>query len=767
MLGAGIAFLIGIGCVLYAPTLTHAGALLGLALCSLCVITRQRYRCLLLMCCCGAAWMVLHAQQRITDALPVALQGRDLLLQGRIADVPTVRGDFTRFVFDIDRNVPGLTLPGRVRLSWFGDVPALAYGERWQLTVRLKRPHGLRNPGGFDYERWLMQRGIRALGYVREASDNRRLGAQSADWLTEQRQRIATAIDTAGYRHSALLNALTTGLRHRMSDTQWQVLRATGTSHLFAISGLHVGLIAMLGHWLFGAIWRASTLLSVCFTRARFAACGALMSAAGYAALAGFSVPTQRALIMLAVLLLGVFCARGIRPGASLGAALLLVLIVDPWSALRSGFWLSFGAVTAIAWLLSGRVTPATRVVAFGRVQCGLAVLLAPLSLWFFSQAPLLGAAANALAVPVVSFVTVPAALGGLLWAELFAQFDNPPLRLADASLELLWALLVPVSRWPQALWTPVAVSWLTVALAAIGVVLLTAPRNPVPRHLGWVLLAPLAFPPFDRADDGSFDLHVLDVGQGLAVIVETHDHVLLYDAGVRLSAGYDMGREVVLPFLRRRGRHVVDKLVVSHADLDHAGGVASVVAALRVNELLTSDPAARPILHTATRCRAGTRWHWDGVLFAIVHPPEGWPGGRNDRSCVLRISTGRRAVLLPGDIERAAEARLAALPDPVRADVLVVPHHGSDTSSTADLLARIQPEYAVVSAGYRNRFGFPHPRVCARLRAHEVRTFSTATSGALSFRVAPDRVTVGQGYRQLRRRFWHANLQHGRCTTR
>ncbi|MDH3712596.1 MAG: DNA internalization-related competence protein ComEC/Rec2 [Gammaproteobacteria bacterium] len=766
MFGAGIAFLIGVCCVLYAPALAYACVCLGVSVVLLWTLRRCSQRKLLAAFCCGCAWMLWHAHLRLADALPDDLQGRDLQVQGSIVDVPVTRGEFTRFAFDIDAGSTAHTLPRRVRLSWYDNPPALAYGERWHLTVRLKRPHGLRNPGSFDYETWLVQHAIRALGYVRDAPGNRRIAPPTGAWLSATRQHAATALENVGYRHGALLSAITTGLRDGMSDAQWRVLRATGTSHLFAISGLHVGLVAMLGHLLCSVCWRFGNVFTESVSRARFAACGALSSAFCYAALAGFSVPTQRALIMLTVLLLGVFAARGVRPGASLGAALIAVLSVDPWSPLGSGFWLSFGAVAAIAWLLSGRVSGHGKAVAFARVQCGLALLLAPLTLWFFQQAPLLGAAANALAVPVVSLITVPSALGGLAWAGVFSQFDNPLLQLADTSLEFLWMLLTPASGWSHAQWAPPAASWTAITLAASGAVLLTAPRCPLPRYLGVFLLTPLLFPVLQRPPHAAFDITVLDVGQGLAVVVETRHHVLLYDAGVYLSPTYDMGRDVVLPFLRRRGWRSVDKLLVSHADNDHAGGAAAVAAALEVSEILTSVPGSLASLHAARKCVAGNRWHWDGVLFEVLHPPSGWPGGRNDKSCVLRISTGARSVLIPGDIERPAERLLAGSPATLRADVLLVPHHGSATSTSAQLLAQVRPEYAVISAGYRNRFRFPHRQVCARLRARGIGILSTATSGAVAFRVDPVAVSAPVRYRQLRRRFWHHAPQGELCTT-
>lgn len=766
MFGAGIAFLIGVCYVLYAPALAYAAGSLGAALALLWVSRHTSRRLLLTAFCGGCAWMLWHAHLRLADALPGELQGLDLQVRGSIVDVPVSRGEFTRFGFEIEAGHSDYRLPRRVRLSWYGKAPPLAYGERWQLSVRLKVPHGLRNPGSFDYETWLVQRAIRALGYVRDAPGNRRIAPSAGAWLSDARQDIAAALGGAGYRHGALLSALTTGLRHGMSDAQWRVLRATGTSHLFAISGLHVGLVAMLGHLLCSVCWRFATVFTGSVSRARFAACGALSCAFCYAALAGFSVPTQRALIMLAVVLLGVLAARGVRPGASLGAALIAVLSIDPWSPLSSGFWLSFGAVAAIAWLLAGRVSRRGRVIAFARVQCGLALLLAPVTLWFFQQTPLLGAAANALAVPVVSLVTVPSALGGLAWAAMFSQFDNPLLHLADASLGLLWMLLTPVSEWNHAQWVPPAVSWVAIAFAAPGVVLLTAPRSPLPRYLGVLLLAPLSFPALDRPPYAAFDMTALDVGQGLAVVIETRHRVLLYDAGVKLSPAYDMGSDVVLPFLRRRGRRSIDKLLVSHADSDHAGGVETVTDELKVVEILTSVPDALPSLRTAQKCIAGSRWQWDGVLFEILHPPAEWAGSRNDKSCVLRVSTGSRAVLIPGDIERSAERSLAGSPATLRADVLLVPHHGSDTSTSARLLARVQPVYAVVSAGYRNRFRYPHRRVCAQLQARNIEILSTATAGAVAFRVDPVTVSAPVRFRQSGRRFWHHAPRGVGCTT-
>ncbi len=757
MLQAGIAFLAGSGVALALASLPDV-AVLAAALAALAALTRllRRNWRVPALASAGAVWVLINAVGQFADRLPRADEGRDLRVVGTVASVPARRGGATRFLFD-PVSLPGQRLPRRVRLAWYREAPPLAAGERWALTVRLKRPRGLANPGGFDYEAWLFRNRVGALGYVRRAPDNRRLAAAEGAWVERARAALAARIAAGDYARGELLNALVTGLRGDMSERQWSVLRHTGTAHLFAISGLHVGLAAVLGHLLGGASWRWLPGLAGRLARPRLAAMGALAAALAYAALAGFSVSTQRALIMLAAWLGAALWGRGVRPGAALGAGLVGVLLWDPWAPLALGFWLSFAAVAALGWLLAGRVaassTRPARALAFVRVQWGLTVLLAPLALLFFQRSPLLGSVANLFAVPVVSLVSVPAALSGAVLAALEAPV-NPALWLADRSLAGVWWGLERLAAWPGAQWEAAAPGALALLSALAGGLLLTLPRPGALRALGLVMLLPLLTPVHERPAPGHFRLHVLDVGQGLAAVVETRDHVLVYDAGTRLAPGFDMGRLVVVPALTRFGWRRLDGLVLSHLDRDHAGGAASVLERFAAARVLTSG-ASEDSPPGAESCVAGERWTWDGVRFEFVHPAPGWRGSENDRSCVLRISAGEHAALLSGDIEARAEQALVASGAALDAAILTVPHHGSRTSSSAAFVARVRPRYAVVSAGYLNRFGLPHAQVLARLGAVGARVFDTAAGGALRFDVGPGGVSPPQRWRDSRRRWW------------
>ena len=706
----------------------------------------------------GAAWFVLRAHWVLSAGLPAELAGRDLWVEGRVAGIPVANARGLRFELETESLAlagggPGRAGPEgrplRLRLFYYRPPRAPAAGERWRLKVRLRPPQGFYNPGGFDYEAWLFVRRVRATGYVRPDPANRRL--DSGVGVDRLRQDLVEGIHRAagGRAAAGLLAALAAGERSGITPDQWETAVATGTSHLLAISGLHVGLVAgwafFLARWLWnlcgGGRWLAAP---------RAAAPLALGLGGAYALLAGFGIPTQRALVMLAVWLGAVAAGRAVEPARGLALAAVAVLAFDPLAVLSAGFWLSFAAVAVILLALgAGRGGPSWR--RWWRVQWAVSLGLAPVLLLWFGQVSLAAPLANLLAVPVVGLWVVPLALAGsaLLLAGQGGT-AQPLLAGAAWALELLWQVLAWLgegewARW----WRPAPPAWL--ALAAFGGLALWWRGAGLPGRwaaLAWALPLFLWQPP--RPAAGTFWFTLLDVGQGLAAVVRTRHHALVYDTGARFSERFDAGRAVLVPYLRQAGIRRVDLLVVSHGDNDHIGGAASLVAALPVARVLSSVPRRLPGART---CRAGQAWRWDGVDFRILSPPPGRAGAGNDASCVLRVAAPGASLLLPGDIEAAAEARLLAAGPAAR--VLVAPHHGSRTSSTAAFVGAVAPEVVLFPAGRRNPYGHPHPAVVARYRAAGARLYQSGCHGALELRFRDGRPEL-RAHRLRRPRPWH-----------
>ncbi|MEJ2346949.1 MAG: DNA internalization-related competence protein ComEC/Rec2 [Gammaproteobacteria bacterium] len=713
----------------------------------------------------GFLWALLQASMALQHVLPPAWEGVDLEAVGRIASVPRDDVRRLRFVLRVDRlRHAGHTIPGprRLRLSWYGRAPRLQAGDRWRLTVRLKRPSGLMNPGTFDYERWLFQHRIDATGYVRDGASNRRL---ASGWsLDRVRQRLVERLRRAlgRDRNLGVITALAVGERDGISPAQWDLLNATGTSHLLAISGLHIGLVAGLAFVLMRWLWSRSLRLTLRLPAPKAAALAGLAAAAAYAALAGFSVPTQRALIMVAVAFGGLLLGRCRRPADSLAVALLLVLLWDPLAVLAAGFWLSFTAVAVILYGMSARVGGSGVWWRWGRVQWLVAAGLLPLSLVFFQRLSWIAPAANLVAVPWVSLLVVPLVLLGSTLLMLGVGLGGWVLHGAGILLNLLWRFLDVLAAVPMAVWSQQAPPLWAVLAAALGGLLLLAPRGFPARWLAALLWLPafVALPP--APGRGVLDLTVLDVGQGLAVVARTRRHTLVYDAGPRFSASFDAGEAVVVPFLRNLGVRRIDRLVVSHDDRDHMGGVNSVLRRLAVDDVLAGVPEAVAGVR-ARQCRRGQSWTWDAVRFRVLSPSSSSTLNGNNRSCVLRIDAPGGSVLLTGDIQADVEKRLVAqVPRWLPVDVLVVPHHGSRTSSTAAFVHRVSPAYAVFTTGYRNRFGFPRPVVVARYRAAGAALLDSAADGAVRFRIGPLRgLGAPQRYRVAAGRYWNRHPVH------
>ncbi|EXJ14293.1 DNA internalization-related competence protein ComEC/Rec2 [Imhoffiella purpurea] len=687
----------------------------------------------------GLAWGQIHVPRTSSDPFPETLARTSLTIEGRIASIPVRSGGARRFLFDVERSLNGgapLPFRGRVRLSWYRDAPVLRAGERWRLEVRLKPPHGYANPGGFDYERWLFEQGVGATGYVRKGAE--RLDAGPGSYrLARWRQRLSEHIDQVleGAPAAGLIRALTVGDRSGLDADDWDALTRTGTNHLVAISGLHVGLIAG-GVWLAVRwLWSCGGRLALLMAAPRAAAIAALLAALGYAALAGFAVSTQRALIMLAVLLGALYWGRALRPYHAWSMALLAVVIWDPLAVLSYGFWLSFGAVGLLLFGLGQRLGRRGRLAIWWRAQWVVAIGLAPLVLLFFDRASVIAPLVNLVAVPLFGLLLPLVLLASLL--SLIPGASLPLVLISDLLGRCLHGLVwlggqdwAAYSLSERPLW-----AWV---VAVAGALLLLAPRGLPGRWLGLILLLPVPLLPPSVPPYGAAWVHLLDVGQGLAILVRTRDGTLIFDTGPRYPGGFDTGRQIVLPFLRAKGIERIDRLVISHADRDHSGGASALIREIEVGAIQSGEPEALD-LPGATPCRSGDFWRWSGVEFRFLHP-ETVGGQGNDASCVLRITAGGRSILMTGDVGRAVEARLVErFGDDLRSEILVAGHHGSATSTSAVFIDRVAPEWVLYASGYANRFGFPSPEVRDRVDASGADSMNTATAGAIEVRLKAD----------------------------
>ena len=725
-----------------------------------------------------AGW---RAAAYLRSGLDPALEGRDLVLTGIVAAMPHRNEAGVRIRFDVESARLGereVRVPPQVLLGWYGGVerggdgaaspqrqPAdLRPGERWLWTVRLKAPHGHVNPHGFDYELWLWEQGLQATGYVRAGPRDpppQRVGTTWRHPVEQARHAVRDAIfaRVTDARLAGVLAALVVGDQGAIERADWDVFRATGVAHLMSISGLHVTMFAWAAAAVIGRLWRRSGRFCLALPAQHAALVGGLACATLYAVFSGWGVPAQRTVLMLAavgVLRLG---ARDWPWPLVWLLACAAVVLLDPWALTQPGFWLSFVAVGVL--FASGRSqqaperpTARRRIVAGAlgllREQWIVTVALTPLSLLLFGQVSIVGLLANLLAIPWVTLVVTPLGLVGIVAGPLWS--------VAAGAVEVVSVLLRWLAELPYATWSaPAQPLWAGAAGVAGGMLL--AMRLPwSARILGVPLLLPVLLWQAPRPPPGEFELLAADVGQGNAVIVRTTAHTLVYDAGPGYSRDTDAGQRVLVPLLRAGGDSV-DLLVLSHRDSDHTGGAAAVLRMQPRAGLLASLEEEHPLhaLRRPIRCVAGQQWDWDGVRFEVLHPADGdaAPRGRaNAVSCVLRVGNGRAHVLLAGDIEKAQEAVLATGERPLQSDLLLVPHHGSKTSSSDAFLDAVRPRLALVQAGYRNRFGHPAPEVLARYAARGVTVATSPACGAAAWdsRI-PGAVRCA---RRTGTRYWH-----------
>ena len=714
----------------------------------------------------GFFWAALLAENALDPTLDPTLEGKTVLVEGRVLERPRqISPRQSRFLFYIERLNAGQgwsDFHGKARLSIYSANFKVASGERWQLAVRLKRPHGFSNPGGFDFERWLFQQGIRVTGYVRQdQARNRLLFVTEVSVIDRFRSRLMSAYDEMSVDSPslAILRALTIGDRSALSTSQWEVLRVTGTSHLVAISGLHVSLVAGLVFWLARFVWmRCGYLVERC-PASKVAAVAAFFAALAYALLAGFGIPVRRALIMVSIFMLSIVADKNASFSRAIALAVVIMLLLDPLAVLSPGWWLSFWAVTVIAYCIGGRHGARGLTQKWVYMHLVLAVTMMPLLLVFFQQASVIAPLANCFAVPFVGMIVVPFALVGTLVFSFSETAGEWLLKTAAELMDLFWPWLDGLAGLEFSLWQqhqPVA--W-TLVPAFIGLAVMFVPRGIPGRWLALLLLLPLFVIEPQRPAWGEARLTLLDVGQGLSMVVQTQHHVLVYDAGPRFSETFDTGKAVVAPFLRHSGARKLDVLVVSHGDNDHIGGVMSLLADFPADQLLTSVTEKMPATG-AKNCWRDQRWVWEGVRFTLLHPSRGSQLRGNDASCVLRIeSAGRHRVLLTGDIERPAEqVLLGHFQQQLSAEVLVAPHHGSDTSSTSAFIKAVSPDMVLFPSGYRNRYGFPSPPVLDRYADIHAEMYETGLSGALTVTLSSNDVKPAvRRFRDERRRYWQS----------
>ncbi|GJJ02134.1 DNA internalization-related competence protein ComEC/Rec2 [Duganella rhizosphaerae] len=735
------------------------------------------------------------AHRVLAPQLAAADEGRDFTLVGTIDNLPYRFDQGVRFNFAVERVLgrPQDTVPPHISLAWYAgfrdqvnEIGDVQPGERWQLTVRLQRPHGNANPYGFDYEAWLLEQGLRATGYVRPAPDNRRLDSfvfSAGDVIEHSRALLRARILAAlpGKPYAGVIVALVVGDQRGIDQSDWNVFNRTGIGHLISISGLHITMVAGLFALAAFNLWRHSF-----FTRAQLplllpaqkvaALIGATV-ALFYVLLAGFGVPAQRTLYMLMVVAAALWMNRIASVSHVLCCALGVVVLIDPWAVLWPGFWLSFGAVATILYATVGRTTrrpaphnkdvprPSRREQLWQALRIGahtqyaVTFGLVPLTMLLFAQVSVVSPLANAVAIPLISLVVTPLALVGSM---LPAWLAAPVLGLAHLLVEWLAACLQWFSGLRYAVWNaPTPPFWLF-CWAMGGTIWLLAPRGWPVRWLGLASWIPLLAAEPSHPAPGRMTVTAFDVGQGMALLIETSGHRLLYDTGPAYSPTSNAGNRVILPYLKARGIAALDGMIVTHSDADHSGGALSVLDGVQVDWVLSSLSPMHPIARAARQhlhCAAGQRWDWDGVRFELLHPPAASYADAmlkpNARGCTLKITAGGRSMLLAADIEAAQEAALVQRDGAgLRADVLLAPHHGSGTSSTPAFLLAVHPQTALFLVGYRNRYHHPKPEVYERYGQLHIERLRTDQAGALILDFG-DAVAISS-WRQTNARYWY-----------
>lgn len=699
--------------------------------------------------------MAFNIHQHLTHALPLELEGQKVTIIGTISSVvEDSKKPKSKFILDVSKvgnNQYTWYLPAKIQLSWDAAGSKLQTGDTWQFKVKLKRPRNYANPGSFDTEKYFFQQRVVALGYVVAGAENHLL-QQNVLYrpINLLRQRLLQIMRASLKTHNfgEVITALVLGSKGAMPEEHSAILQNTGTIHLLAISGLHIGLLASMCFVLVKFLWRLMPVRWMILPAPMVAACAAILLSGMYALMAGFSVATQRALIMVVVFLSGIILKRKISSIYSFSLALILVLLWDPFAILSVGFWFSFGAVALLMYAMRSRRD-------WLRPQLILACGLLPLNAMFFAKHSLIGPIANSIAIPWVGVAVLPLSLLAVLLLPLLPSVSTVCWQIAAKNFAFLWPLLTKLSYIPTLTWQlPLQNFGFSIFTSLLGTLWLFMPRGLPGRWWGMFGFVPLLFVFPQQVPYGQAEFTLLDVGQGLAAVVRTQQHVLVYDTGAKLNSEFDLGSRVVAPFLQTKGVRKIDTLMISHGDNDHIGGARGLLNKFSAQTIVTSD-AQDLAEYQPMQCRAGQQWAWDGVHFTVLHPQvDIYNKKRNDHSCVLLVQAGNQKLLLTGDIEKHSERQLIAhYGEDLQADIMLVPHHGSKTSSSAEFLQTVRPKYALIPVGYKNQYGHPKEPVLQRYREQNIAVLRTEHDGAISFRLGGD--LKPSCFRRTQHGFW------------
>ena len=739
----------------------------------------------------GIGWGIMSGHQQLAHQLPDSLDKQQFLISGTVVGLVDNQPKRQRFNFVVNTIKPlnfsaidgtADSVPVKnLLLSWYqfgygkNKYPnrQIRSGDQWQLLVRLRKPRGMLNAGGFDYQAWLVEQGYSATGYIVDSSLNRPLQTDSfyaeqtlRIWISRLRMQIREAIASSQLSHTgkAVVTALTIGDKSGL-DTQWDDLVRWGIVHLIVISGLHIGLVASLGFYL-GLLLNRPLLLFSHVSKGviKTSLCRFLppllgfISAPVYSALAGFSLPTQRAMIAVAVVMLTKLFYRKLPVQYVFAWTFFLIALSQPLAVLSASFWLSFGAVAILLLWFSPWFSVRKQWQRLLSAQLALFVGMAVLGIGFMGHISWLAPLVNLLAVPWISLITVPLCLLGLLSYFFIPSLTSKLWLLADGSINGLWYVLESLPKEIGLLYLPIPVTGFTLASILIASFALLIPRG-IP--LRWLCLLPIILLILVPHQRPPLRVTVLDVGQGLAVVIELPSHLLVYDSGPAYSDQFDAGSGVIAPFLRRRGHLTVDKLLISHQDNDHAGGFYGLLDSIPVQQALLG-PGFLPLYKVfkagsdeslniepskgVLQCDNTQSWSWsfwnpllktyEAIDFYVLIPDpiDSSLTSRNNLSCVLLIKWRDQQILLTGDIEKRAENVLLKRYQMQPVTLLVAPHHGSKTSSSPRFVKTLRPSHVVFSAGHRHHFGHPHPSVVRRYQTLGSNLWNTAEHGGITF---------------------------------